>query len=32
MNKKEILEFEKNYNHIEVERKVVSKWEKDKLF
>ena len=32
MNKKEILEFEKNYNHVEVERKVVSKWEKDKLF
>ena len=32
MNNKKILEFEKNYNHIEIENKIVSRWEKDKLF
>ena len=32
MNNKKILEFKKNYNHIEIENKIVSKWEKDKLF
>ena len=32
MNNKKILEFEKNYNHIEIENKIVSRWEEDKLF
>ena len=27
-----MLEFEKNYNHIEIENKIVSRWEEDKLF
>ena len=32
MNNKKILEFNKNYNHIEIEKKIVSRWEEDKLF
>ena len=32
MNNKKVLEFEKNYNHIQIENKIVSRWEEDKLF
>jgi len=32
MNKKEELNFEKNYDHLFVENKIVSEWEKNKLY